>query len=87
MSANLVFGTGSAGAIYDAELGPLVFTPYAQDLIKRLPALAGPRVLEVAAGTGRLTRELAEALPTGARITATDISEGTDVALAGASVT
>jgi SAM-dependent methyltransferase len=67
---------GSIPETYHAHLGPLFFEPYAADLAARLAPLAGPRaaVLEVAAGSGILTRHLRAALPPDATLTATDIS-------------
>ncbi len=65
---------GSIPALYDRHLGPWLFAPYAADLARRLAALAPARVLETAAGTGIVTRALAEALPDGA-IVATDLNE------------
>jgi ubiquinone/menaquinone biosynthesis C-methylase UbiE len=65
---------GPIPEIYDRCMVPLVFESYAGDLAERL-ARASPRhVLETAAGTGVLTRALAERLPEDARITATDLS-------------
>jgi SAM-dependent methyltransferase len=60
--------------IYDRCLAPAVFLPHAIDLARRAATLGASRLLEVAAGTGILTRALAEALPA-ARITATDLNE------------
>ncbi len=59
---------------YEKGLVPLLFEPYARDLRDRVVAYAPLRVLEVAAGTGALTRELATALP-GAEIVATDLNQ------------
>lgn len=64
--------TGSIPEIYDRRLGPLLFGPYAQDLARRLAGFDGD-LLEVAAGTGVVTAELARTLPD-ARITATDLN-------------
>ena len=58
---------------YDRHLGPALFDPYAADLAARVPASA-VRVLEVACGTGIVTRRLRERLGAAARITATDLS-------------
>lgn len=66
-----------AGAIpenYDRYLGPVLFEPYARDLAKRLDAKDGSRVLEVACGTGIVTRHLRERLPADARFVATDLN-------------
>lgn len=65
---------GTIPALYDRHLGPVLFQPYAQDLARRLPPGA-MRVLEVAAGTGRVTRALLAALPATARIIATDLND------------
>jgi ubiquinone/menaquinone biosynthesis C-methylase UbiE len=65
--------TGSVPELYDAHLGPLLFEPYAADIAQRVRAHAARRILETAAGTGRVTRALAEAIPD-ARITATDLN-------------
>jgi SAM-dependent methyltransferase len=66
--------TGSMPETYDRYLGPAIFLPHALDLAHRAATLSASRLLEVAAGTGLLTRALAEALPA-ARITATDLNE------------
>jgi SAM-dependent methyltransferase len=58
---------------YDRCLGPALFAPYASQLAEIIAAQAPRTVLEVAAGTGILTAELMQALPT-ARITATDLN-------------
>jgi ubiquinone/menaquinone biosynthesis C-methylase UbiE len=66
--------TGSIPDLYDRLLVPLLFDCYAQDLAGRLAALAPQDVLEIAAGTGALTRVIAAALPSSARITASDLN-------------
>jgi len=66
---------GSIPEMYDRLLVPLIFEPYAADLARRA-AEAGPQnVLETAAGTGVVTRALASRLPSGVRITATDLNQ------------
>lgn len=67
---------GSIPELYDRHLGPLLFVPYAADLAARVRAQPAARVLEVAAGTGIVTRMLAEALPPDATIVATDLNGG-----------
>lgn len=66
----------SVPEIYDRHLGPLLFEQYARDLATRLTAGERPvtRVLEVAAGTGILTEQLARLLPAEANIVATDLN-------------
>ena len=66
---------GSIPEIYDRCLGPLLFRPYAEDLAGRLAARPVSRALEVAAGTGIATAEVARAVPPGARIVATDLEQ------------
>ena len=66
---------GSIPAIYDRYLGPLIFAPYAADLARRLTDMSEGDVLETAAGTGMVTRELARTLPAGVGITATDLNQ------------
>lgn len=67
--------TGSMPRIYDRYLAPLIFQPFAADLVSRLPSGSLARVLEIAAGTGVVTRELARLLPASAAIVATDLNE------------
>lgn len=62
--------------VYDRHLGPLLFEQYARDLAIRLTASEDPAtgVLEIAAGTGILTEQLARRLPREAAIVATDLN-------------
>jgi SAM-dependent methyltransferase len=64
---------GSMPVAYDQWLAPAVFHPFAVDLAQRAARLAPRRVLEIAAGTGVLTRELVAAIPA-AEVTATDLN-------------
>jgi SAM-dependent methyltransferase len=68
--------TGSIPKIYETHLVPLLFEDYAADLARRVAAraAAGQRVLEVAAGTGVVTRAMLRALPAGVDIIATDLN-------------
>jgi SAM-dependent methyltransferase len=61
--------------MYEAYLVPLIFAPYAADLARRVVRRSPTRVLEVAAGTGVVTRALASALPEEAAIVATDLNQ------------
>lgn len=61
-------------AAYDEHLGPVLFAPYAAHLAARVAALRPSAVLELAAGTGRLTAELVAALLS-ARVEATDLND------------
>ena len=66
---------GSIPKIYDTHLVPLIFEPYAADLAKRLGSRRLSRVLELAAGTGVVTRALASALHESVAIVATDLNQ------------
>ena len=65
---------GSIPAAYDRYMVPMLFEPYAADLAARARAIGPGRLLEIAAGTGAVTRALAAALP-GTEIVATDLSQ------------
>jgi ubiquinone/menaquinone biosynthesis C-methylase UbiE len=66
---------GSIPALYEEYLVPLIFQPYAPVLAERLSGLESGRVLETAAGTGVVTRELLRTLPASVRIVATDLNQ------------
>jgi SAM-dependent methyltransferase len=66
---------GSIPTIYDTLLVPLTFAGYAEDLATRLRTRRPSRILEIAAGTGVVTRALAAALPAGTSIVATDLNQ------------
>lgn len=66
---------GSIPLIYERFLVPLIFQPYADEMVARVLASGPRRVLEVAAGTGVVTRALAARLPASTDIIATDLSE------------
>jgi SAM-dependent methyltransferase len=75
MSNDKVFA-GSVPKLYEEVLVPLIFEPYAKDIAQRLALRAPRRVLEIAAGTGAVTRKLAAALPPATSIVATDLNQG-----------
>ena len=66
---------GSIPKLYEKYLVPLIFEPYAVDLVSRLPLASLNRVLEIAAGTGVVTRALTAALPENVSLVATDLSQ------------
>lgn len=72
--SDAVFG-GSIPELYDTHLVPMIFGPYAADLAARVVALGPSRVLEIAAGTGVVTRAMARALPAQAELVATDLNQ------------
>ena len=59
---------------YDSGLGPTIFADYAADIARRAAACSPARVLETAAGTGIVTRQLRDFLPPGVHLTATDLN-------------
>ena len=65
---------GSIPQLYDEYLVPLIFQPYADDLAARVAARRPERVLEIAAGTGVVTRAMAKRLPAHVEIVATDLN-------------
>jgi len=67
--------TGSIPQIYERYLVPMLFEPFAQDLASRAASADPSRVLEVAAGTGVVTRAMADALPEHVEIVATDLNQ------------
>ncbi len=67
--------SGSIPQLYEKLLVPMIFEPYAADLTSRIRALRPARVLELAAGTGVVTRWLAATLPPEVAIVATDLNQ------------
>jgi ubiquinone/menaquinone biosynthesis C-methylase UbiE len=66
---------GSMPEYYDRVLGPAQFDPFAAELVRRLPARPGGDVLEIACGTGLVTRRLRARLDPAVRLHASDLSE------------
>lgn len=66
--------TGSIPELYDSLMVPMLFAPYARDLASRLAILHPETVLETAAGTGAVTREMLARLSPAARIVASDLN-------------
>lgn len=60
----------STPALYDRYMGPLLFEPYARLVAEHCARLRPSRILEIAAGTGILTRALTRALPDAAIVAA-----------------
>jgi ubiquinone/menaquinone biosynthesis C-methylase UbiE len=59
---------------YDQAMGPMIFVDYADDIARRTVACGPARVLEIAAGTGIVTRRLRALLPADAHLIATDLN-------------
>ena len=66
---------GSIPELYDTHLVPLIFEPYAADLVHRIASRPLACVLEIAAGTGVVTRALASMLPEDVSVVATDLNQ------------
>ena len=66
--------TGPVAANYDHYLGPLFFEPYAIVVANRIRGLRVQLALEIASGTGRVTRHLRKVLPATSKLIASDIS-------------
>lgn len=66
--------SGSIPKLYESHLVPMIFEPYARDMATVLAARPLANVLELAAGTGVVTRALCAALPESVAITATDLN-------------
>lgn len=66
---------GTVPQNYDRYLGPVLFHGFADDLTTRVPWRPGLRVLEVACGTGIVTRRLLARLRGQGTLVATDLNE------------
>lgn len=66
---------GTIPQLYERYLVPLIFEPYAADLASRVAHCQPSSVLEIATGTGVVTRQLAMVLPSGVSIVATDLNQ------------
>lgn len=68
------FDSEDAAIHYDQCLGPMYFEPYAIEVSKRIEPSAVSIALEIACGTGRVTRHLRQGIPASAKLIASDIS-------------
>ena len=66
--------TGEDALNYEQYLGPLLFEPSALELLSFVGSPGVPDVLEIACGTGRLTRHLRRYFPATTKLVASDIS-------------
>ena len=67
--------TESIAGQYERYLVPLIFEPYAADMAARVTSRSPQRVLEIAAGTGVVTRAMSATLARDVAIVATDLSQ------------
>jgi ubiquinone/menaquinone biosynthesis C-methylase UbiE len=66
---------GSIPEYYDKYLGPILFADFAEDLAKRLTQSELESVLELAAGTGIVSRIIRDALTVDCELVVTDLNE------------
>lgn len=66
--------SGSIPRHYDQYLGPMFFEPYAIDVSKRIDSSLVHFALEIACGTGRVTRHLRNVISPNAKLIASDLS-------------
>lgn len=74
LEADKIFA-GSIPENYDRYMVPLIFEPYAADIAQRAGSLKPRTVLEIAAGTGVVTRALAPKLSSDASYVVTDLNQ------------
>lgn len=74
MSDSFSVFAGNIPEYYDRGLGPHIFVDCAAEIAARAAALNPSRVLELAAGTGIVSRQLRDALADGAHLTVTDLN-------------
>jgi SAM-dependent methyltransferase len=65
---------GSIPEHYDQGMGPRIFLPFAEDLAARIAGLDPARVLELAAGTGIVSRRIRDLLPGTSGLVVTDLN-------------
>jgi ubiquinone/menaquinone biosynthesis C-methylase UbiE len=75
MTEPQIWYRGSAAELYERLLVPLTFGPHARILASRLARDSVRDLLEIAAGTGALTRELCKTMPATVRIVASDLNQ------------
>ena len=74
MSENSMQFTASIAENYEKYLAPVFFISTSRDLVSHIKGIP-ENILEIAAGTGQVTRNLIKTFPE-AKITATDINSG-----------
>ena len=66
---------GDVAIAYDRDLGHVLFEHYAADIARRATERSVRHMLEIAAGTGIVTRQLRDTLPKDALLTSIDIRD------------
>jgi ubiquinone/menaquinone biosynthesis C-methylase UbiE len=67
---------GTPAEIYEQHMVPAIFTRWAPDLVEAAGVRSGGRVLDVACGTGAVTRILSERVGPHGKVVALDINPG-----------
>ena len=67
--------SGEIANHYDECLGPMYFEPYALEVVKLIVPSTVSIAIELACGTGRVTRHLRDKIPASAKLIASDISQ------------
>lgn len=75
MSADDSVFTGAVAKFYETYMVPLIFEPYAAAMVRQVMSPDISDVLEIAAGTGVVTRALAAGLDDRVSIVATDLNQ------------
>src|SRR5689334_12920812 len=75
MKQEYVAFSGSVADNYDSYMGPIFFEPYAIDLVKNIDTKNVTTVLEIACGTGRVTKYLRKLFPAPVELIASDLNK------------
>jgi len=67
---------GTPGEIYEQHMVPAIFARWAPDLVETVGARPGERALDVACGTGAVTRLLAERVGPDGKVVGLDVNPG-----------
>ena len=68
--------SGGAAERYEENLVPVIFIPWARELLNRAELIAGEAVLDVACGTGIVARMASDLVGSDAEVVGADINAG-----------